>query len=172
MYCTVEPRTDWPEDTRIVQGKLYVQGKLAVSESHVEELLREHHKAANHPGIERLACDALSRYVFPSDVDVRLRIARIRRECLTCQACEPPSWPAKGQITCTVVPDRFMASVSMDVFSMPTVSWCGEQYDCFLLWVDRLTGWMIARPSLKTGLTGERAAHLLLDDSWGEVGVP
>ena len=38
--------------------------------------------------------------------------------------------------------------------------------------VDRLTSWMMARPSLKLGLTGEKAAHLMLDGSWGELGVP
>jgi hypothetical protein len=31
---------------------------------------------------------------------------------------------------------------------------------------------MLARPTTKQGLTGERAAHLLMDASWGEVGLP
>ncbi len=55
---------------------------------------------------------------------------------------------------------------------MPAVEYHEVQFDCFLLMVDRLTGWIIARPSLKLGLTSEKAARLLLDNSWGEVGVP
>ncbi len=98
--------------------------------------------------------------------------ARIRQECLTCQACDPPSLPQKRPIAFTVVPDKFMASVSLVIFSMPAVEYHEVQFDCFLLMVDRLTGWMIARPSQKLGVTGEKAARLLRDNSWGEVGVP
>ena len=71
-----------------------------------------------------------------------------------------------------VVPEKFMASVAMDLFAMPEVTWEGQQFDCYLLMVDRITNWMMARPSLKLGLTGEKAAHLMLDGSWGELGVP
>jgi hypothetical protein len=78
----------------------------------------------------------------------------------------------KSEIHMTPVPDRFFASVCLDVFSMPPTVWLGQNFDCYLLCVDRLTGWMIARPTTKQGLTGERVAHLLLDSSWGEVGVP
>lgn len=42
----------------------------------------------------------------------------------------------------------------------------------FLLCVDRHSSWTIARPTQKEGLTGEKAAQLLLDGSWGEMGVP
>ena len=31
---------------------------------------------------------------------------------------------------------------------------------------------MVARPTLEEGLTGRKAAQLLLDNSWGELGVP
>lgn len=36
---------------------------------------------------------------------------------------------------------------------------------------DRLTGWIVAKPSLKLGLTGKKAAYLLVDESWGELEV-
>ena len=60
----------------------------------------------------------------------------------------------------------------MDIFSMPEAEWEGEKYDCFLMCVDRHTGWMVAKPTQKTGLTSKKAAHLLLDSSWGEMGIP
>ena len=70
------------------------------------------------------------------------------------------------------IPERFMASVYLDIFSMPATTWMQVPYDAFLLCVDRQSGWMIARPRCKLGLTGERTAHLLLDNCWGELGVP
>jgi transposase InsO family protein len=92
--------------------------------------------------------------------------------CLVCQACEPPSFALKNEIHLTPVPDKNFASVCLDVFAMPNTEWLGQPFDCYLLCVDRLTGWMVAQPTTKQGLTGERAAHLLLDASWGEFGVP
>ena len=53
---------------------------------------------------------------------------------------------------------------------MAEIEWQGEKYDCFLLCVDRHSGWTLARPSQKAGLTGDKAAHLLLDGGWG--GIP
>ena len=60
----------------------------------------------------------------------------------------------------------------MDVCSMPETTWKGEKFDAFLLVVDRESGWMVARPTQNEGLTGDKAAHMLLDGCWGEFGVP
>ena len=38
--------------------------------------------------------------------------------------------------------------------------------------VDRLSGWIIARPCTKLGLTAERAAHLVMENGWETFGVP
>lgn len=38
---------------------------------------------------------------------------------------------------------------------------------CFLLCVDRLTGWTVAKPSLKLGFAGDTAAQLVIEGSWG-----
>jgi transposase InsO family protein len=163
---------EWPEHAKIHQGKLFLEEKLAVPEEYVEGVIREHHRAANHPGVERLLKDLLQRYAWPSDSSLKGTVERIRKECMICQASEPPHWSNRGPISCTIVPERFMASVAMDLFSMPEVTWQSQQYDCYVLMVDRLTGWMVARPSLKKGLTGEKAAHLFIDGSWGELGIP
>ena len=113
------------------------------------------------------------RFIFapaskPEDI-----VAKVRRACDVCQATEPPNWASKGPIRGNPVPERLWASVCMDMFSMPPVEWQEEIFDCFfLLCVDRLSGWMLARPSTKLGLTGEKAAHLMLDGGWGELGIP
>ena len=72
----------------------------------------------------------------------------------------------------TPIPPRVMASVSMDLFQMPEVDYDGQKFDAFLLWVDRHSGWMVARPTQYDGLTGEKAAKLMIENSWGEMGIP
>ena len=65
-----------------------------------------------------------------------------------------------------------MSSVALDVFSMPCVEWQGITYDNMLLCVDRMSGWIIARPCRKLGLTAEKAAHLILENGWDTFGIP
>ena len=66
-----------------------------------------------------------------------------------------------------------MSSVCLDVFKMPEVTWEGKVYNGYLMCVDRHTGWMVAKPAnVGKGFTARVAANLLLDSSWGELGVP
>ena len=70
------------------------------------------------------------------------------------------------------MPERLMASVSLDVFAMHSVAWHEKEYDCIFLCVDSLSGWTVAFPTTKLGLTAEFAAHLMLENGWGPFGVP
>jgi hypothetical protein len=72
----------------------------------------------------------------------------------------------------TPIPPRLFFSVSIDIFSLPSTVWEGQEFDCVVLCVDRLSGWMVAKPSQKLGLTSEKAAHLMMDDGWNIFGVP
>ena len=65
-----------------------------------------------------------------------------------------------------------MSSVSLDIFSLPSVNWRGNKYDSLVLCVDRLSGWIIATPTTKVGLTAEKAAHLILENGWDIFGIP
>ena len=110
--------------------------------------------------------------IFPERVNLNTALIKVRNNCLICQSCNPTTRPLVGPFTYTVIPPRVMVSVTLDVGSMPEVEYRGKKYDAFLLCVDRLSGWIVARPTNHTGLTGEEAAHLMLDSSWGEFGVP
>jgi len=55
---------------------------------------------------------------------------------------------------------------------MPPETWQGVEYDCILVCVDRFSGWIIAKPTQKLGLTAGKAAHVLLDDGWDIYGIP
>ncbi len=65
-----------------------------------------------------------------------------------------------------------MSSVALDFFSFPRVQWQGEMFDFLLMCVDRLSGWVIARPTRNVGLTAQKAAHLIIDNGWETFGVP
>ena len=65
-----------------------------------------------------------------------------------------------------------MASVCIDIFSIEPVTWLGHPFDSVIICVDRHSGWIIAKPCTKEGLTAERAAHLMLDGGWDIFGVP
>ena len=70
------------------------------------------------------------------------------------------------------IPPVVFDHVCMDIFAMPQVQWDGEDYDTMVLYVDRRSGWIVAKPTRKIGLTAEKTAHLIIDQSWGELGIP
>ena len=72
----------------------------------------------------------------------------------------------------TPVPNRIFSSVCIDILSMPVAPWSGQEYDSMVICVDRLSGWIVAKPTKKVGLTAEKAAHLMMDDGWSIYGVP
>ena len=47
-----------------------------------------------------------------------------------------------------------------------------NQYDSMLVLVDRFSGWILAIPTKKFGLTGEKAAHLVMERGWDIFGIP
>ena len=92
--------------------------------------------------------------------------------CVVCQATEPPNWQSKGPIGMSPVPSRIMSSVCLDIFNLPQTTWAGQVYDALVLCVDRLSGWIIAKPTLSKGLTAKRTANLLMDGGWETYGIP
>ncbi len=167
-----DPTKPWPQGIQVLSNKMYEDGRLCVPENKVEGTLWAHHVEAGHPGIQKLVLATKTHYSFPPHSRVEETIRSIRRTCLVCQACDSPNTPLVKPLRMNPVVEGFFTSVSLDIFSMPRVEWLGEPFDCILLCVDRTTNWVVARPSCTEGLTGEKAAHLLLDGAWGEIGVP
>ena len=167
-----DPNAEWPEGARLAQGKLIWQGRVAVPETKVMEIISECHKSMGHIGIRKLVKEVSRRYVCPASVRLNETAAEVRRGCATCQACEPPNWSLSLPLSHTPVPSCIFTSVSLDVFSLPLVQWNTVKYDQLLICVDRQSGWIIARPTLKVGFTAEKAAHLILENGWDTFGIP
>ncbi len=77
-----------------------------------------------------------------------------------------------GLIEMAQIPARIMVSVCFDILSMPTVNWMGEDFDRFVLCVDRHSGWMVAYPSQKSDLTAKKAYQLIFEHGWDLFGFP
>ena len=57
-------------------------------------------------------------------------------------------------------------------FANPPTAYRGQIYDSLVVCVDRLSGWIQAKPTQGRGLTAERTALLLLDGGWEIYGIP
>jgi hypothetical protein len=167
-----DPFYIWPLGWHNLKGKIYHDALLCVPNSLAKEVLKQHHVNMGHCGVQTLLLEVRRRYEFEPTLDVEALIIKIRQGCFTCQASEVPNVNMESPIHMNPVVEGFMSSVALDIFDMPSTTWLGNPYDCVLLCVDRASGWIVARPTTKMGLTGEKAAHLLLDSSWGEMGVP
>ena len=131
-----------------------------------------HHLLHGHMGVKKLIAEMKRRYVLPTNTNLLEAATEVKRKCNVCQACEPPTWQAKGPIDMTALIPAPMTSVCLDVFSPPATEWQGRKYDALLLCVDRLTGWIIALPTQKEGLTAEKAAHMMMEHGWNLFGIP
>ena len=151
---------------------MYLGEKLCVPEDGITPVLAAQQSHFAHIGVSRMVAEATRRYAFPPACSLLTCAKAVKRACLVCQACEPPNLELEGLFRMIPVPDRIFEHVCVDIFSMPETKWQGEMYDCFLLCVDRLSGWMVARPTTKLGLTAEKAARLLLDGGWDIWGIP
>ena len=149
-----------------------VKEHLAVPKSLCLRVIAACHAAWGHPGQKRTLVQLRHQYAFGQGWNLTGFVHYVVQGCHVCQACQPPTWRAKGHMDSTPVIDQPMTSVCMDIFSMPTEKWQGQMYDAILLCVDRLTGWIIALPCLKLGLTAEKAAHMMLEKWWDGFGIP
>ena len=100
---------------------MYRNAKLCVPKDRAEAFLVAFHVEAGHSGINRLKMAAKSRFEFPDTVPVVTIIQGIRKGCLVCRASESPNVSLTGPITVNPAVEGFFASVSLDVFSMPTL---------------------------------------------------
>ena len=72
----------------------------------------------------------------------------------------------------TLVPPVPMDNIAVDVFYMNPVKYEGMEYDCFVLIVDRHSGWVVAFPEHRAGLTARRVARQALLHHCDIFGTP
>ena len=65
-----------------------------------------------------------------------------------------------------------MCSVCLDLFSLTPVEQNGQILDTLIVCVDRHSGWIVAIPEGKVGLTGAKVALAMVKNHWRPFGVP
>ena len=93
------------------------------------------------------------RFLFPDRA--RELLSKVKRHCKVCAPCNPANYSLAGHQKWTQIPDRPMESVSIDVFSIPELEVGKDTYDCVVIDVDHLTGYLVAVPARKRGLSAE-----------------
>ena len=167
-----DPNQEWPCGYKLHGGKLYMEDCLCVPEEFAMRVVDEHHRAIAHAGFDRLKRECIIRYLWPDEGQLDTHIRAVRAGCLTCQRTVPPNVAQAQPLEMSPIPQSIMRSVCLDVFSMDPVEWEGVGYDSVLVCVDRHSGWIVARPTTLKGLTGAKAADLLLSGAWDIFGIP
>ena len=114
---------NWPVGVRLHGDKMVLDGRICVPELKASEVVREHHDFLGHVGVQKTFKELERRYVFPPSTKVYNLVQEVRRQCVVCQTCEPPNYSCKLPISFTPIPEYVMASVALDVFALPSVTW-------------------------------------------------
>ena len=104
----------------------------------------------------------------------------VELQCQTCSSCAIHTHDTErkqGYMTPMTIPMEPMDSIALDVFHYPSTSHDGEVYDRVLLYVCRLSSYLIAIPKPRhedkdEGLTGKGAAHLVMERWVDRFGAP
>jgi transposase InsO family protein len=163
---------DWPKGFQLHENRLFFSGKLCVPWGLTGRVVRAHHEAVGHIGAQRLWAQMSRFYEWADVARARFFSRRVQSQCELCQACEHPHHPLHMPIEPTPVPPRLMDNVCIDVFVMPAVKVGSESFDCFVACVDRLSGWIVAFPATKLGLSADKVAREMFARAWDLFGVP
>jgi hypothetical protein len=78
-------------------------------------------------------------------------------QCETCQEHNPTNLQLKGTIEPCIVPSTLGEILSIDIFDMPNATWNGVSIDAIAVCVDRGSGWNVAVPQQRKGLTEKKS---------------
>ena len=166
------------DGVRLVDNKLVRNGRWCVPTPLVHRLVAEYHDAFH------LTTSSVEKHwkEINHGVEGEGLYKAVELQCQTCPSCAIHTHDTKrkqGYMTPMPIPMEPMDSIALDVFHYPSTSHDGEVYDRMLLCVCRLSGYLIAIPIPKPrhgdkdeGLTGRRAAHLVMERWVDRFGAP
>ena len=162
---------DWPEGYQLIQGKLYLAGRLCIPYTLQRAYIRQYHDFLGHPGPEKLWKRLQIMCEFANLGDAFSYAKAVNQLCEICQACQRPA-RLKGPIVHCPIPPKAMESVAIDIFNMPATTSENQNFDCMACCVDRHSGWIVAIPLQYAGLTGPKLAQAMLKNAWRPFGIP
>ena len=166
------------DGVRLVDNKHVRNGQWCVPTPLVHRLVAEYHDAFHLT----TSSDEKHWKEINHGVEGEGLYKAVELQCQTCPSCAIHTHDTKrkqGYMTPMPIPMEPMDSIALDVFHYPSTSHDGGVYDRMLLCVCRLSGYLIAIPIPKPrhedkdeGLTGRRAAHLVMERWVDRFGAP
>ena len=127
-----------------------------------------------HPSAAKLLSLVKRRYCFSIREKQLFDICQsICQHCQVCQAVKPRRGKAPGTMDFFPIPEDVFSSLCMDFLELESVKGSdGKEYNYVLVIVCRLSGYIVAVPCQKSGLTAQSLAQLFLEKCICLMGLP
>ena len=147
--------------------------RFCVPQDLIDELLQCNH-LHGHPGAPKLLSLVKRRYCFSvPDSMVHQKCVFICQHCQICQAVKPRKGKPPGSMDFFPIPEDVFSSLCMDFLQLEAcIGSDGKKYDYILVVVCRLSGYIVAIPCEKAGLSALAVAKLFLDKCVCFMGLP
>ena len=127
--------------------------KYCVPHEIAEQVVTAYHSQC-HPGVPKLMSLLGRRYIFSMKAkELHSLCWNICHHCQVCQAVKPRKGHVPGTMDFCPIPQEIFSSLCMDFVDIELVKDTeGRQFDCCLVIVCRLSGYIVAIPCKKEGL--------------------
>ena len=147
--------------------------RFCVPQQLLQELIECYHQHG-HPGVPKLHSVVKRRYFFSvadkKVIDVCQEVCRL---CPVCQAVKQRRGKPPGSLDFFPIPEDVFSSLCMDFLELePCKGSDGKDYNYVLVIVCRLSGYIMAIPCQKAGLTAVSLAQLFLEKCVCFMGLP
>ena len=160
-------------DYQLQGERLLFQHKSCVPKSLERQVVQELHNL-HHAGFMKCFLILRRSYHFGlTDKDLSRLCEDIVRHCQICQCVRKKSNIRQGTLDYWPIPDEVFSCLCMDFVDLPSCQDAeGATFDYALVIVCRLSGYVVALPCRKTGLTAEHCARLFLRHCVAIFGLP
>ena len=161
------------EDYQLASGRLLYKNKYVVP-SHLRWRVLTAIHNYGHTGVAKLMTMVDRRYIFGIlQRELYVMCQKVHLRCLVCQAVKPRAGLKPGTLDYWPIPEDIFSSLCMDFLSLdPVQDVKGDTYDQLLVIVCRLSGYVMALPCRKLGLTAESCADLFMKHCVAIMGLP
>ena len=154
------------------QGKLRHNHLTCVPKATLPTLIKVLHKV-QHAGPEKTLLLFERQYESGLPLhDLKNLVNKICKECALCQSVKVNKGIQNKTLEFYAIPPHVFHSLAMDFVDLPSVKYEGAEFDYALVIVCRLSGYIMALPCKKKGLTAEKLATLFYHRCVWFMGLP
>ena len=148
----------------LYKRRIRFRGKYAVPASLIQQVILACHSYV-HSGIEKTLLMVDRKFCFHglTKADLEERVKQVCDSCAVCQQTKPRTGKQPGSVDHFPIPSDVFSSVSIDFVDLPLTEHNTVKYDYCMVVVCRLSGYMMAMPTTKSGLDSRKAAELFLE---------